>query len=46
MSPMGGNVRDDKRWDHKVISTTMEVGSSDIGYGKDVQVSGGMKCDV
>ena len=46
VSPMGGNVRDDKRWDHKVISTAMEVGSGDIGYGKDVQVSGGMKCDV
>ena len=31
VSSMGGNVGDDK-----VISTTMEVGSSDTGDGKDV----------
>ena len=31
VSPMGGNVRDDN-----VISTGMEAGSSDIGYGKDM----------
>ena len=36
VSPMGGNVGDDKGWDEKVISTAMGVGSSDIGYGKDV----------
>ena len=34
VSPMGGNVGDDKGWDDKVISTTMEVGSSDTEYGK------------
>ena len=31
VSPMGGNVGDDK-----VMSTTMEVGFGDTGYGKDV----------
>ena len=31
VSPMGGNVRDDK-----VISIVMEAGSGDTGYGKDV----------
>ena len=36
VSPMGGNVGDDKGWDEKVISIAMDVGSSDIGYGKDV----------
>ena len=36
VSPMGGNVGDDKGWDDKVISTAMETGSGDIGYGKDV----------
>ena len=36
VSPMGGNVGDDKGWDDKVISTAMEAGSSDIGYDKDV----------
>ena len=36
MLPMGGNVGDDKGWDDKVISTAMEVGSSDTEYGKDV----------
>ena len=36
VSPMGDNVRDDKRWDDKVISTVMEAGSGDIGNGKDV----------
>ena len=46
VSPMGDNVRDDKGWDDKVIATTMEVGSGDTGYGKDVQVFGGMEGDV
>ena len=46
VSTMGGNVGDDKGWDDKVIFTAMEAGSGDIGYGKDVQVSGGMECDV
>ena len=32
VSPMGGNVGDDKGWDDKVISTTMEVGSGDTRY--------------
>ena len=36
VSPMGGNVRDDKGWDDKVISTAIEAGSSDTGYCKDV----------
>ena len=36
VSPMGGNVRDDKLWDDKMISTAMEAGFGDIGYGKDV----------
>ena len=36
VSPMGGNVGDDKLWDEKVISTATEAGSGDIGYGKDV----------
>ena len=27
VSPMGGNVGDDKGWDDKVISTAMEAGS-------------------
>ena len=36
VSPMGGNVGDDKGWDEKVISTAMEAGSGDTGYGKDV----------
>ena len=36
VSPMGGNVGDDKEWDDNVISTAMEVGSGDTGYGKDV----------
>ena len=34
VSPMGGNVGDDKGWDEKVISNAMEVSPSDIGYGK------------
>ena len=38
MSPMGGNVGDDK-----VISTTMEAGSGDIRYGKYLQVSRGIE---
>ena len=46
VSPMGGNVGDDKGWDDKVISTAMEAGFGDTGYGKDVYVSGGMKGDV
>ena len=36
VSPIGGNVEDDKGWDEKVISTAMDTGSGDIGYGKDV----------
>ena len=36
MSPMGGNIGDDKGWDEKVISTTMDAASDDTGYGKDV----------
>ena len=36
MSPMGGNVGDDIGGDDKVISTAMEAGSGDTGYGKDV----------
>ena len=36
VSSMGGNVRDDKGWDDKVISTTMEAGFGDIGYDNDV----------
>ena len=32
--PMGGNVGDDNRWDGNVISTAMEAGSGDTGYGK------------
>ena len=36
VSPMRGNVGNDKRWDENVISTAMEAGSSDTGYGKDV----------
>ena len=46
VSPMGGNVRDDNGWDDKVISTAMEAGSGNTGYGKDVQVSRGMEGDV
>ena len=36
ISSMGGNVWDDKGWDDKVISTTMEASSGDTGDGKDV----------
>ena len=36
VSPMGGNVEDDKEWDYKVISTAMEAGSGDTGWVKDV----------
>ena len=36
VSPMGGNVWDDKWWDEKVISTVMDAGSGDKVYGKDV----------
>ena len=36
VSSMGGNVGDDKGYDEKVISTAMDVGSGDTGYGKDV----------
>ena len=35
VSPMGGNVGDDKEWDEKVISIVMEAGSGDTEYGKD-----------
>ena len=46
VSPMGGNVGDDKGWDDKVISTAMGAGSGDTGYCKDVYMSGGMEGDV
>ena len=36
VSPMGGNIGDDKGWDENVISTAMEVGFDDTGYGNDV----------
>ena len=38
VSPMEGNVGDDKGWDEKVISTAMDAGSGSVdnGYGKDV----------
>ena len=36
VSSMGGNVGDDKGCDEKVISTVMDTGFSDAGYGKDV----------
>ena len=36
VSPMGGNVGDDKELDDRVISTAMEVGFGDTVYGKDV----------
>ena len=38
VSPMGGNVGNDKGWDEKVISTVMDVGSGsgDNGYDKDM----------
>ena len=36
VSPMGGNVGNDKRWNDKMISTTMGAGSDDTRYGKDV----------
>ena len=36
VSPMGGNVGDDKGWDDKMISIAIEIGSGDTGYGKDV----------
>ena len=36
VSSMGGNVGDDKGCDEKVISTSMDVGSGDTKYGKDV----------
>ena len=46
VSPMGDNVGDDKKLDEKVISTAINAGSGDNGYGKDVYVSGGMEGDV
>ena len=36
VSPIRGNVGDDKGWDEKVISTAMETGSSYTEYGNDV----------
>ena len=36
VSPMGGNVRDDKGGDEKVISTAMVAGFGDTRYAKDV----------
>ena len=41
ISLIGGNVRDDKVGDDKVISTAMEACSGDIGDGKDVVYKGG-----
>ena len=41
VSLIGGNVRDGKVKDDKVISTTMEASSSNIGDGKDVVFKGG-----
>ena len=35
VSPIGGNVVDDKGWDEKVISTAMEASSSYTRYAKD-----------
>ena len=53
VSSMGGNVRDDKVGDTKVISTVMVVGSGDTGDGKDVVCkegdvgdNGEMTCEV
>ena len=36
VSLMRDNVGDDKGWDDKVISTTMEASFDDTGDGKDV----------
>ena len=36
VSPMGGNVGDDKGWDKKVISTSTDTSSGNTKYGKDV----------
>ena len=38
VSPIGGNVGDDKGWDEKVISTAMDArcGFGDNRHGKDV----------
>ena len=48
VSSMGGNVRDGKVGDDKVISTAMEVGSGDTGdvvcKGGDVGDNGRMTC--
>ena len=41
VSSMGGNVGNSKVRDDKMISTAMEVGSSDTGDGKDVVYKGG-----
>ena len=41
VSSIRGNVRDGKVEDDKVISNTMEVGSSDTRDGKDVVCKGG-----
>ena len=46
VSSMGCNVGDDKGWDEKVISTPMDTGYGDTGYGKNVSVFGGMEGDV
>ena len=40
VSSMGSNVGDGKVRDDKVISTAMEVGSCNIGDGKDVVCKG------
>ena len=36
VSLVGGNIRDDKGWDDKVISTSIEASSGDTGDSKDV----------
>ena len=36
VSSIRSNVGDDKGWDEKVISTAMDAGSGNTGYGKDV----------
>ena len=36
VSSMGGNIWDDKGCDNNVISTAMDAGSDDTGYGTDV----------
>ena len=44
VSLIGGNVRDDKVEDGKVISTAMESGSGNTEDGKDAGDNGRMTC--